>query len=144
MKLKILRPKQSSRIVYDFGPANWNDLQDDFLNKPWNTAFFADDMNDVWDAWKALFLEAVKRNIPTKWLKHKRNVPWFNSELRILVLRKRHLWRKAKSSRDPVKGAQYKSFSNKVGDGLNKACQNYVTKLTASFCVPSQNSFGLL
>ena len=99
----------------------------DFLNKPWNTAFFADDMNDVWDAWKALFLEAVKRNISTKWLKHKRNVPWFNSELRILVLRKRHLWRKAKSSRDTVKGAQYKSFSNKVKDGLNKACQNYVT-----------------
>ena len=32
MKLKILRPKQSPRIVYDFGSANWNDLRDDFSN----------------------------------------------------------------------------------------------------------------
>ena len=107
-------------------------MRDDFSNIPWNTAFLVDDMNDVWDAWKALFLEAVERNIPTKSLKHKRNVPWFNSELRILVLRKRRLWRKAKSSRDPVKWAQYKSFSNKVKDGLNKAYRNYVAKLTAS------------
>ena len=42
------------------------------------------------------------------------------------------MWRKAKSSRDPVKWAQYKSFSNKVKDGLNKAHRNYVAKLTAS------------
>lgn len=54
MKLKILRPKQSFRIVYDFGPANWNDLQDYFLNKPWNTAFFPD-MNDVWIHGKLCF-----------------------------------------------------------------------------------------
>jgi len=26
-------------------------------------------MNDVWDAWKALFLEAVKCNTPTKSIK---------------------------------------------------------------------------
>ena len=132
LRLKILRPKQSPRIVYNFGSANWNNLQDDFSNIPWNTAFLMDDINDVWDAWKALFMEAVDRNIPTKSLKHKRNAPWFNSELRILVLKKRRLWRKAKSSRDPVKWAQYKSFSNKVKDSLNKAYRNYVANLTAS------------
>ena len=114
MKLKILRPKQSPRIVYDFGSANWNDFQDDFSNIPWNTAFLVDDMNDVWDAWKALFLEAVERNIPTKSLKHKRNVPWFNSELRILVLRKRRLWRKAKSSRDPVKWSMHAQCGTRI------------------------------
>ena len=65
-------------------------------------------------------------------LKHKRNAPWFNSELRILVLKKRHWWRKAKSSRDPVKWAQYKSFSNKVKDSLNKVYRNYVANLTVS------------
>ena len=102
-----------------------------------------DDINDVWDAWKALFMEAVERNIPTKSLKHKRNAPWFNSELRILVLKKRRLWRKAKSSRDPVKWAQYKSFSNKVKDSLNKAYRNYVANLTAS--LPSKpKNFGPL
>lgn len=42
------------------------------------------------------------------------------------------MWRKAKSSRDPVKWAQYKSFSKKVKDGLNKAYRNYVAHLTAS------------
>ena len=132
LRLKILRPKQSPTIVYNFGSANWNNLRDDFSNIPWNTAFLMDDINDVWDAWKDLFMEAVERNIPTKSLKHKRNAPWFNSELRILVLKKLRVWRKAKSSRDPVKWAQYKSFSNKVKDSLNKAYRNYVANLTAS------------
>jgi len=46
------------------------------------------------------------------------------------------LWRKAKSSRDPVKWAQSKPFRNKLKDGLNKAYRNYVAKLTAS--LPSE------
>ena len=54
------------------------------------------------------------------------------SELWILVLKKRRLWRKAKSSRDPANWAQYKSFSNRVKDNLNKANWKYVTNLTAS------------
>ncbi|XP_068757932.1 uncharacterized protein [Montipora capricornis] len=122
LRLKILRAKQSPRIVYNFGAANWNNLRDDFSNIPWNTAFLLDDINDVWDAWRVLFMEAcaVERNIPTRSLKHKRNVPWFNSELRILVLKKRRLWKKVKSSRDPVKWAEYKSFSNKMKDSLSK------------------------
>ena len=61
LRLKILRPKQSPRIVYNFGSANWNNLQDDFSNTTWNTAFLMDDISDVWDAWKALFMEAVGR-----------------------------------------------------------------------------------
>ena len=134
LRLKILRAKQSPRIVYNFGAANWNNLRDDFSNIPWNTAFLLDDINDVWDAWRVLFMEAcaVERNIPTRSLKHKRNVPWFNSELRTLVLKKRRLWKKVKSSRDPVKWAEYKSFSKKVKDSLSKAYGNYVANLTAS------------
>ncbi|PFX15008.1 hypothetical protein AWC38_SpisGene20795 [Stylophora pistillata] len=97
---------ESSDVILAF-------IDDGEVERPSTTL---DDMNDVWDAWKALFMEAVERNIPTNLLKRKRNVPWFNSELRILVLKKRRLWRKEKSSWDPVKWAQYKSFSNKVKD----------------------------
>ena len=61
---------------------------------PLNDAFLLDDINDVWDAWRALFMEAVERNIPARSLKHKRNVPRFNSELKTLVLKKRRLLRK--------------------------------------------------
>ena len=78
-------------------------------------------------------MDAVECNIPTRLLKHKRNGPWFNSELRILVVKKQPLWRKAKSPRDPVKWAQYKSFSNKVKDSLNKAYRSYVVNLAASW-----------
>ena len=34
LRLKILRPNQSPRIVYNFGAANWNNLRDDFSNIP--------------------------------------------------------------------------------------------------------------
>lgn len=47
LRLKISRPRQTSRIVQDFGSANWNGLRNDFSNIPWTTAFLVDDMNNV-------------------------------------------------------------------------------------------------
>ena len=34
-------------------------------------------VDDVWDAWKILFFQAVERNIPSKQLKPQRNAPRF-------------------------------------------------------------------
>ena len=38
-------------------------------------------MNDVWEAWKTLFFQAVERNIQKKEVKRRRDVPWLNSDL---------------------------------------------------------------
>ena len=45
---------------------------------------------------KSLFLQAVKRNIQKKLIIRRPDVPWLNSELKKLLLKKRRLWKKAK------------------------------------------------
>ena len=89
-------------------------------------------VDDVWEAWKTLFFQAVERNIQKKLIKRRRDVPWLNSDLKKLLHKKRRLWKKAKFSGDQAKWANYKKFSNLVKDNLNKAYFAYVKDLTAS------------
>lgn len=74
-------------------------------------------------------MEVVECNILIRLLKYKRNVLWFNFELRFLVLKKWCLWKKVKFLMDFVKWVKYKFFSNKVKDSLNKVYGNYVVNL---------------
>lgn len=99
---------------------------------------------EIWDAWKTLFFQGVKQNIPLKRVKSQRNAPWFNSELRKLIHKKRRLWKCAKSSGDPDKWSTYKRFSNIVKDQLNKAYQNYVNNLIAEVSTNSKKFWSFV
>ena len=61
-------------------------------------------VDDVWDAWKLLFFQAVERNIPSKQLKPQRNAPWLKADLRKLIRRKRRLWNKLNPLGTPLMG----------------------------------------
>ena len=143
LKLKFQRPKRSCRLVYNYRAADWLGLREDFCNLQWDCSYLMETVDDVWDAWKILFFQAVERNIPSKQLKPQRNAPWLNAKLRKLIRKKGRLWKQAKSSGDPTKWVKYKRLSNIVKDQLNKAYWNYVNDLTASLKTNPQNS-GLL
>lgn len=82
LNLKTIRPKLSPRVVYDYRSANWAALREDFSYIRWDRVFLMETMDDVWEAWKTLFFQAVERNIPSKFVKLRRNSPWFNSKLK--------------------------------------------------------------
>ena len=132
LKLKFQRPERSCRFVYNYRAADWLGLREDFCNLQWDCSYLMETVDDVWDAWKILFFQAVERNVPSKQLKPQRNAPWLNAELLKLIRKKRRLWKQAKSSGDPAKWVKYKRLSNSVKDHLNKAYWNYVNELTAS------------
>ena len=130
--MKISRPRNNPRLVYDFKHADWDGLKEDLVNIPWNCMDLVDDIDVIWNSWRSLFLEAVDRNIPSKSISSKRHVPWLNSNLRELIHKKRRLWKKAKSSGDTNHWSAYKRFNNKVKDSLRKAYHIYVNQLTES------------
>ena len=132
LKVKISRPRNNPRLVYDFKHADWDGLKEDLVNIPWNCMDLVDDIDVIWNSWKSLFLEAVDRNIPSKSISSKRHVPWLNSSLRKLIHKKRRLWKKAKSSGDTNHWSAYKRFNNKVKDSLRKAYHSYDNQLTES------------
>ena len=132
LKLKFQRPERSCRLVYNYHATDWLGLREDFGNLQWDCSYLMETVDDVWDAWKILFFQAVEHNIPSKQLKPQRNAPWLNAELRKLIRKMRRLWKQAKSSGDPAKWVIYKRLSDSAKDQLNKAYWNYVNDLTAS------------
>lgn len=60
------------------------------INKP---ELLTDIKVGTWSSWKSLFFKAVERNIPSKFISTKRNVPWFNSGLKKLIRKKQRLWK---------------------------------------------------
>ena len=79
-----------------------------------------------------MFFKAVECNIPSKFLSSKRNVPWFNSDIKKLIHKKQsqRLWKIAKSSGSPDKWSNYKKMNNEVKDKLRKAYYRYINNLT--------------
>ena len=132
LKVKIARRKCSPRLVYDYKNADWDGLKEDFRNIPWNCIDLVSDIEVVWSLWKSLFFKAVERNIPSKFLSSKRNVPWFNSDIKKLIHKKQRLWKIAKSSGSPDKWSNYKKLNNEVKDKLRKAYYRYVNNLANS------------
>ena len=45
--------------------ADWLGLREDFCNLQWDCSYLMEFVDDVWDAWKLLFFQAVERNIPS-------------------------------------------------------------------------------
>jgi len=126
------RLKQTPRFVYNFRIADWKGLKKDLVKIPWDTIYLMSSVDDVWEAWKTLFFQAVERNIQKKLIKRRRDVPWLTSDLKKLLQKKQRLWKKAKFSGHQAKCANYKKFSNSVKANLNKAYFAYVKDLTAS------------
>ena len=81
LKLKFQRPKRSCRLVYNYRAADWLSLREDFCNLQWDCSYLMESVDDVWDAWKLLFFQAVERNIPSKQLKLQCHAPWLKANL---------------------------------------------------------------
>ncbi|KAK2550361.1 hypothetical protein P5673_029063 [Acropora cervicornis] len=81
--------------------------------------------------WDNVFLEnnieQIKRH-----LKKKRNVPCLTSAIRRLFLKRKRLWKKAKSSQLQSDWDKYKQCSNKVKSELNKSYWHHIQSLKNS------------
>ena len=98
---KLSRPYQAPKLVYDYKNANWESFRNDLSSTPWDSILNENNVDDVWNDWKGLFMRAVQNNISSKKIKPRRNVPWITSEIRILFRKRKRLWRKAKATQLP-------------------------------------------
>ena len=75
------------RQVYDFKNGNSDDLKNSLSRVPFEIAASAD-INEFWDNWKALFLFAVKDDIPIKTVRDTNSPPWIDGEVRHWIRKK--------------------------------------------------------
>ena len=72
--------------------------------------------------------------IPKSYLPKRHNLPWLTKFLIQLIKKKNHLFRKARSTKDPSVEKQYSSTRNKVVAKLRKAKQDYFQHLNPANC----------
>lgn len=86
--LNLVDLNRLPRFVYNYRTADWKGLKEDLVKIPWDTIYLMSSVDDVWEAWKTLFFQAVERNIQKKLIKRRRDVPWLNSDLKKLLHKK--------------------------------------------------------
>ncbi|XP_074606425.1 uncharacterized protein LOC141859465 [Acropora palmata] len=134
LQCKITRPCQSSKQIYDYQNATWDNFHLELSHVSWDTILNDDVSIDcVWNNnyWKCLF-KAVHNNIPSRAIKSKRNVPWITSEIRKLFHKRKRLWKKAKSTQLESDWNKYKVLRNKVKSELSKGYYRHVHLLVES------------
>ncbi len=108
--------------------AHWDSL---FANKP--------DMNDLWADWKDLFLQCIRKHIPTKPVRSQTrpNKPWFNKHLANLIRTKNRLFRRAHATNNQTHWAVYKTIRNRSTTEIAKAKWRYNQKRARALCDPN-------
>ena len=55
----LSRPYQAPKLVYDYKNANWESFRNDLSSAPWDSILNENNVDDMWNGWKGLFMQAV-------------------------------------------------------------------------------------
>jgi len=78
---------------------------------------------DMWTVFKSTLHEITNRLVPSKLIKGKKSLPWFNRKLRRLVRKKARLYKQAKKTKQ---WATFRSFQTVCKREFRKAEQDYI------------------
>ena len=90
------------RYAYDFKKANFDALRQVLSVTSLDMGFDGSDVDQCWESWRDLFLNAVESIIPKIKLKDARSPGWIDDEIIKLSRKKRGLFKKAKHSNSVV------------------------------------------
>ena len=127
-------PKSNNRHAeqkeeqWDFRNANLEALHHTLMNVNWEDVFDQEeDMNGLWEKWKAAFLASMDKSIPKRkpCSNRQRTNPWFNSYLSGMIRRRNRLFRCACRSDSEDLWVRYKEFRNKVTAAIRNSKRRY-------------------
>ncbi len=93
LNIRVTRPASVRRTVWHFNRANFGDLNQEFLNAPWNAGLMIyDNINDLLGYYYGLIKLGMEAHIPKRTInKRKKDKPWMTGYIRHL-LSQRNKW----------------------------------------------------
>ena len=98
----ITKRAHVSCFVYDFKKGDFGGLRQSLSAIQLDMGFDEDDIDQSWESWRDLFLNAVETFIPKIKLKDAKSPKWIDSEIIKLSKQKYCLWKRAKQSNSPI------------------------------------------
>ena len=132
---KISVIKKQENIVEMRNMKNFNEEKfvAELLKQHWEQVyFFAEDLNDMWEIWKKIFVEVLDKHAPLQCKKiRSKKVPWITSDIKKLINTRDKLKRKAISTNLENDWFDYKTSRNKVNIELRNAKKDYYSSKIA-------------
>ena len=91
------KPKSQHKI-YLWNRVNKEALNRDVLAKLSTAVLDEKDIDQNWNSFKQILLEAQDKHVPHRMSTMRHNIPWFNQKLRRLCNKKQRLYNKSKKS----------------------------------------------
>ena len=119
---KISVPTQNNhkyQSMRSFKKFNSDSFRNDLKNQSWNTLLMINDPNEMWKAWKEMFLPVADKHAPLK-LKRIKNKPspWITTKVKNLMNKRDNLKRVAVRSKNSQAWVDYKKARNSVNNAI--------------------------
>ena len=101
-------------------------FRNDIASQSWDDLLMFEDPNDMWLAWKTLFLSVVDKHAPIR-MKRVRSSerPWVTPQLKKYMYERDKLKKKATITNDPFDWTNFKNFRNQVNNKIKNAKEMY-------------------
>ena len=95
----------------------------------WESLLDESDVDVYWSSFKHYFLQIMEICIPHTLVKTKRDVPWFNKEIKQAIRKRNQLHRQVKVTKSSESKAKFSAMRNKVVSLLRESKQAFFGKL---------------
>ena len=128
VQVNVKLPKKKARKIYIYRKGNMDSVKDD-MRKLLNELQGDQSVEDLWNLFTSKLLSSIKKNIPSKMMSERWNIPWMTNSVRRMIRKKQRLYNKAKRTRREEDWKIFKSLRNAIKAELTKAHNDYVLGL---------------
>ncbi len=88
LQIRVARPNSVRRTVWHFSRADFGELNQEFINAPWNAGLMIyDNINDLLSYYYGLIKVGMEAHIPKRTInKRKKDKPWMTGYIRYLLM----------------------------------------------------------
>ena len=136
LNLKAEVSKSAPHKIHQWNKVNWDNVKGE--TRTFANEFCADaggkSVDEQWECIEHHLNGILKKHVPSKTSKVRKDQPWLSNELKRRCRRKQRMynrWKKLKASNKPCKAAResYKRFHQDTNTLLNKARNQYLNKI---------------
>ena len=138
----ITRRAHVSRFVYDFKKADFEGLRQSLSAIQLDMGFDEDDIDQSWESWRNLFLNAVKSFIPKIKLKDAKSPKWIDSGIIKLSKQKYHLWKRAKQSNSPILWDNYRAKGKQIKTATKRKYHDFLMNMQTNLKDDPKKFYG--
>jgi hypothetical protein len=138
-KIKYSRDKNFKRHVWDYTKGDYDKLNKDITDYPWDDLINQDcSMDTKAENWTASYLGLCRDNIPNRdIIVRPRDLPWFTHECKCLIRDRNRLYKKFRRRNTTANETKWKDKAREVRVALNLARLNYRNKMMTTLNDPT-------